>query len=145
MNRSRQSLPTRVLAVAITAAALLISPATAAENPVVSWNEVTTRTVLADTKTATPSASSLYVAIAQAAVYNAAMAIEGTHQPYRSSLTAPAGASLDAAVAAAAHGVLDRLLRHRRGSRPRRQLSAGVDRRGLPGRARGHSGRAGQG
>ncbi len=42
----------------------------------------------------------------QAAVYNAAMAIENTHQPYRSSVAAPRGASLDAAIAAAARGVL---------------------------------------
>lgn len=95
------------------AAALLAATAAATrgeashyDNAVVYWNQVATDTVLADSTTRTPSAAALYVAIVQAAVYNAAMAIEGTHELYRSSLAAPPGASLDAAVAAAAHDVL---------------------------------------
>lgn len=76
------------------------------ENPVVYWNNVVSNAVLADTAARTPSAAALYVAIAQAAVYNATMAIERTHRLYASSLTAPAGASVDAAVAAAARDVL---------------------------------------
>jgi hypothetical protein len=75
-------------------------------NAVVYWNGVATNTVLADSATRTPSAAALYVAIVQAAVYNATMAIEKTHQLYHSSLSAPPGSSVDAAVAAAAHDVL---------------------------------------
>jgi hypothetical protein len=98
----RTALATAISIVAVAAP----NQAAASDNAVVHWNEVTAKTVLADSKTATPSASSLYVAIAQAAVYNATMAIERTYQPYRSSLSAPAGASEDAAIAAAAHDVL---------------------------------------
>lgn len=89
-----------VIALALPAQAEPTTPAVAR------WNETATRVVLATSQTATPSASAIYVAIAQAAVYNAVMAIEGTHTMYRSSLTADRPASVDAAVATAAHDVL---------------------------------------
>jgi hypothetical protein len=83
------------------------TPAQASQdNAVVRWNGVATEAILTDPATRSPSAAALYVAIVQAAIYNATMAIEKTHLPYRSSLSAPSGASVDAAVAAAAHGVL---------------------------------------
>ncbi|MFN2594373.1 MAG: vanadium-dependent haloperoxidase, partial [Actinomycetota bacterium] len=106
-------LVTRVLTSAVAATCLLgvpvpIAPASAAtgDNAVVRWNEVAINTIVADGSRATPSASSLYVAITQIAVYDAAMAIEGTHQPYAYFATAPPGASEDAAIATAAHDVL---------------------------------------
>ncbi len=82
------------------------SSAAAGDNAVVHWNEVTLNTVFADTARRTPSAASLYVAIAQAAVYDAVMAIEETHEPYAFDGSAAPGASEDAAVATAAHDVL---------------------------------------
>ena len=94
---------TAVLAVLALSAAATASPS---ENSVVYWNRIAAQTILADSATATPSASSLYVAIVQAAVYDAVMAIERTYRPYAISPVAPAGASEDAAVAAAAHDVL---------------------------------------
>ena len=94
---------TAVLAVLALSAAATASPS---ENSVVYWNRIAAQTILADSATATPSASSLYVAIVQAAVYDAVMAIERTYRPYAVSPAAPAGASEDAAVAAAAHDVL---------------------------------------
>jgi len=48
----------------------------------------------------------LYFSYVQAAVYNAAVAIEGRYEPYGFSLFAPAGASANAAVAQAAHDTL---------------------------------------
>lgn len=48
----------------------------------------------------------VYLAYVQAAVYDATTAIEGGYQQYRTSLSAPAGASPSAAAAAAAHRVL---------------------------------------
>jgi hypothetical protein len=48
----------------------------------------------------------LYVSYVQAAVYDAVVAIGGRYQPYGFSLFAPEGASVDAAVAQAAHDVL---------------------------------------
>src|SRR5262249_4272978 len=48
----------------------------------------------------------LYMSYAQAAMYDAVVAIEGRYEPYGFSLFAPDGASPDAAVAQAAHDVL---------------------------------------
>jgi hypothetical protein len=73
---------------------------------VVHWNDVAIKTILADLSTRQASAAALYVAIVQAAVYNATMAIQKTHALYHSSLSAPSEASVDAAVAAAARDVL---------------------------------------
>jgi hypothetical protein len=76
------------------------------DNAVGHWNEIALNTITSDPARGTPSAAILYVAIAQAAVYDAVMAIEGTHEPYAFDGSAPRGTSLDAAVAAAAHDVL---------------------------------------
>jgi hypothetical protein len=53
-----------------------------------------------------PGEAAVYMGIVHAAVYDAAVAVSGGYHPYRVSVVAPAGASLDAAVATAAHGVL---------------------------------------
>ncbi len=104
-----------ILALASSAVVLAVAGAAGAgpgDNAVVHWNNVATTTLLRANpplpapQTQTPSSAALYLAIVQAAVYNATMAIEGTHALYRSSLTAPSGASVDAAVAAAARDVL---------------------------------------
>ncbi|MCU0588988.1 MAG: multicopper oxidase domain-containing protein [Syntrophobacteraceae bacterium] len=52
------------------------------------------------------SAAFVYLSYMQAAVYNSLVAIEGGYTPYNSTLTADPNASRDAAVAAAAYGVL---------------------------------------
>jgi FtsP/CotA-like multicopper oxidase with cupredoxin domain len=52
------------------------------------------------------SAAFVYLSYVQGAVYNALVAIEGGYTPYHSTLTADLNASRDAAVAAAAYGVL---------------------------------------
>lgn len=76
------------------------------DNAVVHWNEFALKTIGADSATSAASAAILYAAITQAAVYDAVMAIEGTHEPYAFSGEVAPGASVDAAVAAAAHDVL---------------------------------------
>ena len=76
------------------------------DNAVVHWNEIALNTIVADSTRGGPSSAILYVAITQAAVYDAAMAIAGTHEPYAYDGNAPRGSSMDAAVAAAAHNVL---------------------------------------
>lgn len=53
------------------------------------------------------SAAFVYLSYMHAAVYNALVAIEGGYTPYESNLTASVDASRDAAVAAAAYGVLN--------------------------------------
>ena len=95
-----------VLATAVLAVSGSATASHTSENAAVYWNRIALSTVLGEPKTSTPSAAALYVGIAQAAVYDAVMAIEQTHEAYASSPAAPAGASLDAAVAAAAHDVL---------------------------------------
>jgi hypothetical protein len=53
-----------------------------------------------------PGEAAVYMGIVHAAMYDAAVGIEGGYRPYRVSATAPPGASRDAAVATAAHQVL---------------------------------------
>ncbi len=53
-----------------------------------------------------PGEAAVYMGIVHAAMYDAAVGVAGGYEPYRVSLNAPAGASLDAAVATAAHHVL---------------------------------------
>ena len=52
------------------------------------------------------SAAFVYLSYVQGAVYNSLVAIEGGYTPYKSSIAADPNASRDAAVAAAAYGVL---------------------------------------
>jgi hypothetical protein len=54
----------------------------------------------------TPFAQARYAAIAQLAVFEAVNAITGNYQPYLGSITAPAGASAEAAAVQAAYRVL---------------------------------------
>ena len=53
-----------------------------------------------------PGEAAVYMGIVHAAIYDAALAIEGGYRPYAIALTAPAGISPEAAIATAAHHVL---------------------------------------
>ena len=53
-----------------------------------------------------PGEAAVYMGIVHAAIYDAAVAVSGGYRPYRVSPVVPPGASLDAAVATAAHRVL---------------------------------------
>jgi hypothetical protein len=53
-----------------------------------------------------PGEAAVYMGIVHAAIYDAAVGVSGGYQPYRVSPAVPPGASLDAAVATAAHRVL---------------------------------------
>jgi hypothetical protein len=72
---------------------------------VLTWNAITIRTVITLGGQPIPAAF-VYAAFVHAAVYNAVVAIEGGYEPYESTLSASPGASVDAAVATAAHDVL---------------------------------------
>ena len=104
--RRKRAIGLLITAVLIAATAP-IAPSLAApgDNAVVQWNETALTIITTDATRSTPSAASLYVAITQLAVYDAVMAIAGTHEPYAYDGDAP-GASLDAAVATAARDVL---------------------------------------
>jgi hypothetical protein len=73
-------------------------------NTVAQWNKIAEDTVVGSG--AFQSEGYIYMAYASTAVYNAAVAIEGGYEPLDSTLTAPAGASVDCAVVAAAYRTL---------------------------------------
>jgi hypothetical protein len=74
-------------------------------NAVVTWNEIAQRVAIRVAKQF-QTQSMIYISFAQAAVYDAVVAIEGGYQPYKLNLGQHPNASVDAAVAAAAHDVL---------------------------------------
>src|SRR5207249_8409264 len=53
-----------------------------------------------------PGEAAVYMGIVHAAIYDAAVGVSGGYEPYHVSPVVPPGASLDAAVATAAHRVL---------------------------------------
>jgi hypothetical protein len=89
---------TRVLV----AAALLLAPALARADAVLDWNT----TMIATISGQNPFAQARFAAITQVAVFEAVNTVDPRYEPYLGTLTAPAGASAEAAAIAAAHGVL---------------------------------------
>jgi hypothetical protein len=102
----------RVVPIAVTALLVAASPATTHNataalppgNTVAQWNKVAEDTVVASG--AFQSEGFIYTAYVSAAVYDAVVAIEGGFAPYGPEVTAPAGASSDAAVVEAAYRTL---------------------------------------
>jgi hypothetical protein len=80
------------------------------DNAVVHWSEVAEAAISAPTPPATalrpPASSSPLAAMVHGAMYDAVAAIEGGLEPFATGVTAPGGASTDAAVAQAARDVL---------------------------------------
>jgi hypothetical protein len=77
----------------------------ASPDGVLAWNAIAVRTAIQIAGQNQPQ-SSMYLARVQAAVYNAVVAIEGGYKTYKSGLVPQPGASVEAAVAVAAHNVL---------------------------------------
>ena len=73
------------------------------------WNQIAADAIVVTGANA-PASSGVLIAIVQLAVYDAVVAIDGGYRPYATSIAAPAGASVDAAVAQSAHDVLVDLL-----------------------------------
>jgi hypothetical protein len=102
----------RVVAIAVVAMAVATSAGTIRNaaaalppgNTVAQWNKIAEDTVVGSG--AFQSEGLIYMAYASAAVYDALVAIEGGFEPYGPAITAPAGASIDAAVAEAAYRTL---------------------------------------
>jgi hypothetical protein len=85
----------------------LASPASATlppGNTVQQWNKIAEDTVVGSGAFQTEGL--IYMSYTSAAVYDAAVAIEGGFEPYGPAITAPAGASVDAAVVEAAYRTL---------------------------------------
>jgi len=73
-------------------------------NTVAQWNKIAEDTVVGSG--AFQAEGFMYMAYASTAVYNAVVAIEGGYDPLDSTITAPAGASVDCAVVEAAYRTL---------------------------------------
>ncbi len=74
---------------------------------VLHWNQIATDTIRAERTP--PPAAARALALAHLAAFDTLTAFTLSHRPYRVAVTAPAGASADAAVAAAMHRVLVQL------------------------------------
>ena len=79
----------------------------AGQDPVILWNNTALEAIRKDQTQTLKAARNL--AMMHAAIYDAVMASEGTHSPYRSRPEVPLEANAEAAVTAAAHRVLTSL------------------------------------
>ena len=96
----------RILAASALVVCSVLTGKTALADAVTDWN------VIALNATTVPPNSVLQsrtLAIVHAAIYDAVRCIDQSRRPYAVNLSAPPGASVNAAIAAAAHGVLLRL------------------------------------
>ena len=84
--------------------ALLLGSAVASADVVLDWNDIAVNTAIANGQN--PFAQARYAAIVQLAVFEAVNAITGDYQPYLGTITAPPGASAEAAAIEAAYRVL---------------------------------------
>ena len=85
-------------------ALLACSSIAARADVVLDWNAIAVSTVVSQGQS--PFAQARFMAITQLAVFEAVNAITGDYKPYLGTITAPAGASADAAAIAAAYSVL---------------------------------------
>ena len=73
--------------------ALVVTPVSAAADVVLDWNAIALTTI----RNQNPFAQARFAAIAQLAVFEAVNAITGEYEPYLGTISAPAGASAEAA------------------------------------------------
>src|SRR6266404_1591495 len=86
-------------------ATFLMAPSIARADDVLDWNEIAVDTAVANKQN--PFAQARYAAIVQLAVFEAVNAITGDYKPYFGTITAPPGASAEAAATQAAYHVLN--------------------------------------
>src|SRR5579863_10240627 len=94
---------TRIVMAAAVCGTLLSAVAVSSTDPVLEWNSIMVNT----TATQNPFFQARFAAITQLAVFEAVNAIDKDFEPYLGTITAPSGASPDAAAVAAAHAVLE--------------------------------------
>ncbi len=99
---SRISVVSTISTIIVVLVLLLLHPAIASADAVSDWNAI----MLATTATQNPFAQARFAAITQLAVFEAVNACTGHYKPYLGSISAPVGASPDAAAIVAAHDVL---------------------------------------
>jgi hypothetical protein len=109
MSPTRKLIGMALVAAFVTVACTSTPPAApriaAGPASVLEWNAVAQRVTITVAKQY-QTQSMIYIAMAQAAVYDAVDAIVGGYRPYALRVERQPGASVDAAVASAAHGVL---------------------------------------
>jgi hypothetical protein len=93
---------TPIVMAAAVCGALLSTAAVSSTDPVLEWNSI----MLNTTASQNPFFQARFAAITQLAVFEAVNAIDKDFEPYLGTVTAPPGASPDAAAVAAAHAVL---------------------------------------
>jgi hypothetical protein len=93
---------TPIVMAAAVCAMLVCNAAVSSTDPVLEWNSIMVNT----TATQNPFLQARFAAITQLAVFEAVNAIDRDFEPYLGTITAPSGASADAAAVAAAHAVL---------------------------------------
>ena len=93
---------TPIVIAAAVCGTLLSTAAVSSTDPVLEWNSIMVNT----TATQNPFFQARFAAITQLAVFEAVNAIDKDFEPYLGTITAPSGASPDAAAVAAAHAVL---------------------------------------
>jgi hypothetical protein len=94
----------RTVGLCIMMVTLLFASAVANADVVLDWNAIAVDTAVANKQN--PFAQARYAAIVQLAVFEAVNSITGDYQPYLGTITAPPGASADAAAVEAAYQVL---------------------------------------
>ena len=103
MKQFNRSTKNKGFGLCMAMAALLFSTLARAD-VVLDWNKIAVDTAVANHQN--PFAQARYAAIVQVAVFEAVNAITGAYQPYLGTITAPPGASADAAAIQAAYRVL---------------------------------------
>ena len=91
--------------------AIALSGVASAQNPVIDWNAIAVTTALSGNPVISPASTtsggtSIYLAYVHLAVFDAVNAIDRRFQPYGPEISAPEGASVDAAAIAAAYTTL---------------------------------------
>jgi hypothetical protein len=89
--------------ITVAAVAALSMRAAGRADAVLDWNAIMMTTISGQESV---RSGARFAAITEAAVFEAVNAISGVPEPYLGTITAPPGASAEAAAAAAAHGVL---------------------------------------
>src|SRR5215468_11992709 len=100
------------LMVGIATLALAIAQSAVAQNAITDWNNIAITAARASKApgAASGSTTAIYIAYVELAVYNAVNAIDGGFEPYKYTLTAPAGSSAGAAAIQAAYETLLQVL-----------------------------------
>jgi hypothetical protein len=107
MNPLTQFKKISILPLLIALSLVVVAPATAVlppGNTVAQWNKIAEDTVVGSG--AFQAEGFIYMAYVSAAVYDAVVAIEGGFEPYGPPITAPPGASVDAAIVEAGYRTL---------------------------------------